>query len=154
MSWEQGVNTAADNLRSVYVLHKRVTLDASKDGKTRQEFADECDINVLLAQYEKTGVLSHFNQGQPDYFDATSVPDLQESLDIVRRAEQAFMTLPAKVRAEFENDPLKFVAFAEKPDNLEQMRAWNLAPPIPQEDPPVRVEVVGGATPPTGTVGT
>lgn len=147
MSWEQGVNTSADNLRSVYVLHKRVTLDASHDGKTRQEFADECDINVLLAQYERTGVLSHINQGAPDYFDATDVPDLQRSLDIVHKAEQAFMTLPAKVRAEFENDPIKFVQYAENPENLERLREWKLAPPAPVEDPPVRVEVINQPAP-------
>lgn len=147
MSWEQGVNTNADNLRSVYVMHKRVQLDASEGGKTRQEFADECDINVLLARYEKHGVLNHFNAGRPEYFDASNVPDLQSALDIVAKAEQAFMTLPAKVRAEFENDPVRFVAYAEDPANLERMREWNLAPPAPVEAPPVKVEWVNAPKP-------
>lgn len=137
--FEQGVNQNADTLRSMFVVHKRVSLDASHDGKTRQEFADECDINVLLAAYERNGVLNHYNSSEPAYFDVTNVPDLQESLDIVARAEMAFMTLSAKVRAEFENDPVKFVAYAEDPANLERMREWKLAPPAPVEPGPVQV---------------
>lgn len=142
MSWEQGVNTNADNLRSAFVLRERVTLDASHDGRTRQEFADECDINVLLASYEKTGVLNHYNATRPDYLDVSEVPDLQSALEIVEKARTAFMTLPAKVRAEFENDPVKWMDYAQDPANLEQMRLWGLAKPQEEPAPPVEVKVV------------
>lgn len=141
MSWEQGVNTNADNLRSMYVLRERVTLDASHDGKTRQEFADECDINVLLATYETSGVLNHYNAAQPAYLDVTDVPDLQTSLEIVEKARIAFMTLPARARAEFDNDPVKFMQFAQDEANRPRMEEWGLLKPKDPEPAPVRVEV-------------
>lgn len=107
-------------------------LDASKDGRTRQEFADECDINILLDRYEKTGVLNHYNQLPAQYLDVSDLPDLAEAINIVDQAAAAFMTLPARVRAEFENDPVKFANFGADPANIEKMREWGLAPPAPK----------------------
>lgn len=110
---------------------------------TRQEFADECDINNLMAQFEKTGIIpSNVNKSEPRYLDVSDVPDLPAALSMLNEATTAFMSLPAKVRREFDNDPLQFIAFAENPDNLEKMREWNLAPPAPVEAPPQKVEVV------------
>lgn len=144
----QGTNANGEPYGGFYVQHERLQLDASKDGKTRQEFAEECDINVLMARYEATGVLTHYSKATPQYFDATDVPDLQRALAIVAHAEDAFMTLPAKVRKEFDNDPVQFVAFAENPDNLAKMREWGLAAPEKVPEPPMRVEVINPAPAP------
>lgn len=109
---------------------------------TRQEFADECDINVLMLRYEATGVISHVNRAQPVYMDLTQVPDLRGALDVMREATLAFNSLPAKVRREFDYDPQKFVDYAQDPANLGKMREWGLAPPPAELPPPLRVEVV------------
>lgn len=146
----QGHNSDGELMSSVRVQHERVGLDASHDGKTRQEFAEECDINVLMARYEATGVLTHYSQREPQYFDATDVPDLANALAIVAHAQDAFMTLPASVRREFDHDPVQFVKFAENPDNLGKMREWGLAPPEKAPDAPMRVEVVNPAAPAGG----
>lgn len=127
----------------------RYATPAGDDGMTRQEFADECNINVLLAKYETTGTLSHFNNGVPQYLDlGDGVPDLARSLELVAAAGEAFMRLPAVTRREFDNDPVKFVEFAENPANLGKMREWGLAPPEKAPDPPMRVEVVNPVPPP------
>ncbi|QCQ84809.1 internal scaffolding protein [Blackfly microvirus SF02] len=99
---------------------------------TRQEFLDECDINTIMAHYEANGVISHVNRAAPQYIDLTTMPpDYQTALGLLAEAETAFMTLPATVRREFNNDPQEFVAFASDPENLPQMRTWGLAPPAP-----------------------
>ncbi|UDN67806.1 internal scaffolding protein [robinz microvirus RP_132] len=126
----QGLNSNGEEISSCYVEHDPVDMFPEGPSCTRQEFADECDINVLMAQYEKTGVLNHFNNGQPQYLDLTEFPDdLQGSLALMKEAEIAFMRLPAGVRREFDNDPLDFVSFASDPNNLDQMREWGLAAP-------------------------
>lgn len=102
---------------------------------TRQEFADECDINVIMAQYERTGVISHVSQREPMYLDLTGMPDFREYMFMMAEAEKAFMSLPAKVRKDFDNDPRNFVDFAAKPENLDKMREYGLAPPKPVEVP-------------------
>lgn len=110
---------------------------------TRQEFADECDINSIMARYEKTGVISHVTPRQPMYVDYTAIPaDLAGTLAMLQLGEEAFMTLPASVRKEFDNNAINFVDFASDPKNLDQMREWGLAPPEPQPASPVEVRIV------------
>jgi len=114
---------------------------------TRQEFADDADINTIMAQYERSGVISHVNNTPPAYLDLTDVPDLQQSIDLIREAEGAFMSLPAVVRASFDNSAVKFVEFAQNPDNIEKMREWGLAPPPPAPPEPQKVEIVNTPLP-------
>lgn len=140
----QGTNADGEPYGSPYVEHdtSATSIDCSHDGKTRQEFAAECDINVLLAKYETTGVLNHYSRMEPLYMDlGDGVPDLATALAYLERAQEAFMTLNASARREFDNDPVKFVQFAENPDNLPRMREWGLAPPLPVEPAPVKVEL-------------
>lgn len=112
---------------------------------TRQEFADECDINKLMAQYEKTGLFPlSVNPGEPRYLDVSNVPDLMQAHDILQNATASFMSLPATTRRDFDNDPMKFIAFAENPENIEKMREWKLAPPAPIPTPPQEVVIKGG----------
>lgn len=141
-----GTNSDGETLSSMYVEKisgEQFGLDCSNlPSLTRQEFADECDINNLMAQYEKSGVISHVNRTPAQYLDLSETPDLQTAINMIRDAETAFMTLPAKTRAEFENNPVEFIKFAENPENLEKMREWKLAPPAPTEPPPQKVEVI------------
>lgn len=116
--------------------------DTVGPSRTRQEFAEECDINTIMARYETHGVISHVNQREPMYIDLDNIPDLQAALDILETATASFMTLPAKVRKEFDNDPHQFIAFAEDPASLPKLREWGLALPEKVPDPPMRVEVV------------
>lgn len=114
---------------------------------TRQEFAEECDINTIMARYEASGAISHVNRAEPVYLDTTLYPGLQASMDSFREAAAAFNALPALVRREFDNDPQKFVDFAVDPANLPKMREWGLAAPEKVPDAPMRVEVVNPAPP-------
>lgn len=144
-----------NEVSSVYVQHEPVNVDCSVDpvtgedcpSKTRQEFSAECDIGNILARYENTGVISHINQRQPVYLDCENVPDLRTAIEAVRVAEEAFMTLPATVRAKFDNDPIAWHDFAVDPANIGQMREWGLAAPEKVDPPPTKVEVVNPAVP-------
>jgi hypothetical protein len=114
---------------------------------TRQEFADEADINVLMQRFERTGVMPSVDGTPPVYVDYTEMPpDLMHSMEILHNAEAAFMQLPAKVRKEFDNSPFAFVDFASDPANLDQMRQWGLAP-VPELPDAVR-DAAAVVTPP------
>lgn len=105
---------------------------------TRQEFAAECDINVIMEKYQKTGMLPANNAGrEPMYVDFTSMPNnLMDTMRMFDDAQTAFMTLPAGVRREFENDPARFVDFAGDPANMDKLREWGLAAPKKAEEAP------------------
>lgn len=129
--------------RSAFRPHERVQFDTGAVSMTRQEFAAECDVNALMSRFEKTGVWPlPPNDAKPAFFDATEVPNFHEAMEFMIAAENAFMSLPAIVRKEFDNDPEKFVEYGSKPENIGRMREWGLAPPEATPEPPMRVEVV------------
>lgn len=120
----------------------RVLTEMRGPSKTRQEFTEECDVNTIMDRYMKTSVFPFKEPGPPVYYDFVGMPDLQNALADLHRADDAFMQLPAKVRKEFDNDPVRFVEFATNEDNLKQLRDWGLAAPEKAPDAPMRVEVV------------
>lgn len=103
---------------------------------TRQEFAEECDINSIMAKYD--GFLSDPMKAMRDpmYIDFTELPDtLMGTMELVKQASDAFYRLPAMVRKEFDNDPMMFGDFAADPANIDQLREWGLAKPLPKPEP-------------------
>lgn len=110
---------------------------------TRQEFAEECDINSLMSRYDAhvIGGPGNLRPKEPIYFDFADAPQtLMEYMQFQKDAEAQFMLLPAVVRKEFDNDPIEFVAYASDPGNIDQMRSWGLAAPKPE---PVAIPVPG-----------
>ena len=77
-------------------------------GKTKQEFAEECNINTIMNRYMKTGQIDHVRKHGGSYGDVTS-QDFQECMDIVIDAQNMFADLPSGVRNLCENDPAKFL---------------------------------------------
>lgn len=120
---------------------------------TKQEFQYECDINNVIKAFSATGMFKHVSAraGEGAYLDLPNSVDFQESLHQVQQAREAFMTLPSKLRARFDNDPAEFLAFSHNPENLEEMRALGLATPAPLPPAPVVVTMAPGE--PTGGEG-
>lgn len=112
-------------------VSRETALSCPEETLTVQADAEQCDINVLVRQF---GVMSDMPVGNPkvplpdEFYEIT---DFQSAMNKVREAEEAFMAMPAEVRAEMGHDPGKFVAFAADPANLDRMRKWGLAPPAP-----------------------
>ncbi len=116
--------------------------------RTKQASKDECDINkILKSAAQNGGVISHLKEKRL-MGDFTQHPDYHEAMNYIAEANSSFQDLPAHVRAEFENDPAKFLTFAEDPENLEAMRELGLAPDAPKEPPepePTKVRIVDAA---------
>lgn len=89
--------------------------------RTKQSFAAECDINGIMLKYQKTGVLSHVRQNVGFYEDVSNIQDYAGALEIVHKAEELFMSVPAKIRAEFDNDPQAWLDFVQNPANTERL---------------------------------
>lgn len=98
-----------------------------KKGKTRQSEKDSCDINLILARYQKTGMLPEMIKADPRYGDFSAVPDFLEAQEIVAKATEQFEALDAAVRYRFENDPAKMLAFVADPKNGAELVKLGLA---------------------------
>lgn len=119
----------------MYYPHERVQLDPGP-GRTKQSFSEESNINLIMAKYEKTGMLDHLNTHQGDYGNFIGAQDYHTSMNLIREAGEAFMTIPAGVRAKFDNDPARFLAYVQDPENKAGMVKLGLAHPSPLEVPP------------------
>lgn len=110
---------------SVFAIH----FDGD-EGKscTSQEHAEDADINNIMARYVKTGTV-------PMYLDRDVLEgDLHtmsyhEMQNVIADAHSAFASLPAVVRARFDNDPAKYVDFVADEKNVEEARKLGLLSP-------------------------
>lgn len=109
---------------------------------TRQSEKDDCDINVMMAKYQTTGVEPRSNPRAPQWGDFSNVPAYQEALDIVRQADDDFALLPAEVRERFGNNPTGMLRFLSDEANRDEAIKLGLVMPPPVEPPPQKVHVV------------
>lgn len=150
-------SSPSNPVRSFYRPHARVTFTGEvtnpitgevtrPPSMTKQSFKDECDINTILRQYKVTGMISHISAqaAQGAYLELPAPMDFQDSLELVRRAQDSFATLPSVVRDRFNNNAQAFLAFCADPKNLPEMEKLGLLKPAagggglkPPEKPPV-----------------
>lgn len=110
-------------------------------GLTKQAFADETNINKIVAGFEKTGMINHLSKAEPFYGDVSGLVDYQESLNVVMRAEELFNSMSADIRSRFQNDPAEMIEFLNDPANQDE--AIKLGMLVPRVEPePQKVVVV------------
>lgn len=114
----------------------------------QQQFKEESDINFIADRYGLTGELPTVQQ-LPTYGDFEGIFDFQSAQNAVRKSLEDFQTLPAKLRARFDNDPQKLLTFLENEDNRAEAEFMGLTLPKPPVNPPTEA---AGSTP-AGTKG-
>lgn len=122
----------------------KVDCDPSEENGwgAKQEFKDECDMNFILKNLKKTGVLSHLNDRQAMYQEI-EVTDLQTAMNTVMEAEGMFNQLPAALRKELGNDPIKFVELCQdKSDAAEALLNKYGLRDLPEPEKISKVEII------------
>jgi phage internal scaffolding protein len=84
--------------------------------RAQQHHRDECDINVILERFGKTGQMP-VNAISGTYGDFSGVHDYHTAMNALIAAEHEFAALPAQLRNKFDNDPSNLIQFLENPDN-------------------------------------
>lgn len=108
-------------------LREDCSIDCSEPVLTDQSYKNACDINVIMANYVKTGMLPQTNSAEPRYVDNTLVPSLEVAHNIVKQAQEAFETLPPYIRKLIDNDPSKLESFIADPENSHLLIKYGLA---------------------------
>ncbi len=86
---------------------------------TQQQFADSCNINNIVSDFNRTGRVP-IHKGEAKYGDFSEVGTFQESLERVEAIKKDFRSLPAKIRDVFKNNPDNMVQFMDNPENNEK----------------------------------
>lgn len=114
-----------------------------EEGRTKQEFKDECDVNRIVRQYA-SGAVSMPVDNPGAFGDVSDVGDFLSAQLLIKNAERAFASLKSEIRDRFANDPARYLAFMGDVKNFDEAVKLGLvnvkAPPEP--DKVMKVEVV------------
>lgn len=104
---------------------------------TQQHFKDECDIDKILKKYNETGFLVNpLESRRPaKWGDFSSVNDYQQAMNKLVEVQEAFDSLPSKVRERFRNDPMQMLAFLEDEKNIDEAVSLGLVSPPAKNAP-------------------
>lgn len=121
-------------------------LDCKDPTLTQQSFAEEVDINNIVNRLNLNGEMPQL-QKLPEYGDFTGIFDYQTAMNAVVAANRDFMSLPAKLRTRFNNDPHEFVEFFADPDNKDEaIKLGLIEKPAEPQVPLAKQEVTQKAT--------
>lgn len=132
-----------------------IDCQAANDGRTKQAFKDEADINKMIARFDRTGLLDNVNVKQGVYADVSELRDYKSALDVVSSANSLFAELPALIRERFENDPAQLIEFLDDPKNVDEAvelglvvkREESVTPPVEPALPAPAAAAVPPAAP-------
>lgn len=102
------------------------------ESRASQSDKDECDINILVRRFG-VGQVPVRDLRAPSYGDFTDLRTPHEMAQALVEAQGAFMKLPAQVRAEFDNDPHRFVDFCSQDENYDRICDLGLLAPEPMQ---------------------
>ncbi len=111
--------------------YTKVRMVFAEQGRTKQSFQDECNINLIIAKYVKTGNIAHVNKHGAEYGFATS-QDFAAAMRTVTIAQEMFDGLPSAIRNRFANNPAAFLDFVQDADNKDEGQKLGLWPKDPE----------------------
>lgn len=131
------------------IIRNRVfaKIDPDEIPRVEQSHERETNINNIVKRHGGDLIAKTQNIQQLQYDDVTT-NDFQESMNLILKGNQTFMSLPSKTRDEFQNDPAKYMDYIHNPENKQALidRGW-MKPPEP-EPQPIEVVVTNPVEPP------
>lgn len=118
------------------VKDRRKKFQTKVDGEslTVQADKDRCCVNKIVAQYRKTGLVTHVANAEGRYVDVVDAGDFQEAMNTVAYGQQSFEALPSDIRKRFNNDPVEFFKFATDAENIPELIKLGLAEEVKVEN--------------------
>lgn len=120
---------------TVYNPPKVAGVKFIKASLTRQEFANDADLNKIMERY--SAGLAPLPSGVrfPQFGDFSDGLDFQACLDKLIAAQTAFDSLPSAVRDRFSNDPARLLDFLSDEKNRDEAIKLGLVEPVKEVVP-------------------
>nr|AVQ10222.1 minor capsid protein [Gokushovirinae environmental samples] len=94
-------------------------LTCTDESLTSQQFLQESDINYIAEKFLRTGEAPQV-LNLPTAGDFSGIFDFQSAMNTLAQAKNEFMSLPAKIRNRFSNDPAQLLDFVADKDNYDE----------------------------------
>lgn len=110
-----------------------------EEGRTQQQFKDDCDINTIVKRFGLTGKVP-VGLRMPESGDFTGAVDFHTAMNMVNAAQAEFMKVPADIRMRFHENPQKFMDWLYDPASREEATKLGFfkVPDVPRTDPPAQ----------------
>lgn len=119
--------------------------------KAQQHDKDDADINTLVRRFGITGQIPVLDRVPLESEIFHDITDFHSAMNAIRESETTFMTLPADLRARFDNDPHAFLKFTSDEKNRDEMRTLGLLKPETPKPGPIEVVLAKPAGDPPAT---
>lgn len=116
-------------------VSNETALDCQDESKAIQSMEEESNINTIVRRFGISGELPG-GFDMPQSGDFTGIPDFHTAMNLVRKAQEEFVRVPAEVRARFNNDPGRFMEFFDDPANYDEALRLGLVNARPAVVPP------------------
>lgn len=122
-------------IRSYYCQDgNRPALSFDKPTLTEQHHRESCDVNYIIDVFQRTGKIAPGNSCF--YEDISDRPDdLLECMNVVRRSQEIFASIPSNIRARFDNDPVKLLSWINDPGNRKEAGELGLLSKVNEAEP-------------------
>ncbi len=120
------------NIRSAYDGSRVDIIVGGGESKTREAFADELDINMIVERYARGGQLP-LTAADARYGDVADVSDYKSALDFVYASKDKLSDLPDAARQKLLLDPEAYwmqLEAAEDRDALVDLGLLEALPPV------------------------
>lgn len=117
-------------ISSIFAHHVADAVVFDEVSMTKQSFADDADINNIVARYNETGFLTDPlkpSSRKAMYGDFSAV-DYVSAQNSIAQANSMFEQLPSSLRAKFSNNPAELLAFLDDAKNAEEAISLGLLP--------------------------
>ena len=113
-----------------------------KPSMTEQSHKDAVSIDKIINRYNRTGILGTPSQVRDMFYgDFSEIDSFHDAENAIAAARDKFSALPAKIRAEFSNDPHKLIAALHDETQLNKLIDLGIvkkpAPAVGTPDNPV-----------------
>lgn len=131
-AYNYDMNKAGDEtgINCQYALDQETGELVATPSMTKQQFAEEADINTLVKRFNLTGQLPQDHR-MPTYADFEGILTFQDAMNAVVEAQEAFYELPADLRSRFGNDPGQYVDFCSNEKNRDEAIKLGILKPVP-----------------------
>jgi len=116
------------HIRSILSDIARVQVDfTGTQSRTKSEFKDECNINNIVKQCIKTGVMPSGTR-QPMFEDFSNVGSYNDAVTQVAEANSTFEGLPSEIREKFDHSVQNLIDFIGDESNAAEAQELGLLP--------------------------
>lgn len=106
-----------------YDMHqasKQSGLECKDKSMTQQSYKHQASIQNIVNKYLKTGLVTgHQTPPLPEEF--VNITDFHTAMNMVKRGEESFNSLPAHLRSEYGNDVGRFMAALSDPTQKQKL---------------------------------